>query len=1280
MNRLTKAACVVVLALLGLATPVPAQVENNHQAEILLEEAQHRALVDGDLERAIKLCQQIIAEHNSNRAVAAKALLQMGGCYEKLGNTEAQKAYGRIVEEYADQSATMAQARTRLAALISSVDNDKPLQPKFNIRKVLGNTKIEPLGTPSPDGRYISFVDWRANSNLSIIELETNEKRCVTDFKKEGDQAYYSQWSPDGNKLAYFWWEMGDTDKYNISVVDADGSNSKDLFKSEQVNWIELGNWSNDGNYLIATLSLRNKRQSQIVQISSEDGSMQILRTINNPYLGGKPLFSPDSRYVAYDLPDDKASGNSDIHIYSIEDKSENALFKHPAHDYILGWTPDGEHILFASDRTGTVDAMIVPVHEGKATDSPRTVKSNIGSIIPMGFTHDGKFYYGDWPGQSNVFSAVIDIENGKTIKKPTLLINRFEGRNGAPSYSHNGKYLAYISKRGVVNKGKSETVLCIKDLETGVEDVVFPPHDIATSISYPTWSPDDNNIALVCKKDKRSIYQFNIPERKFTPLVTEAVNQPYYTDNTYPQWSADAKTLYYLQISEDSDVSRILARNLNTGKDKELYRYQSDDFMDRIFNISISPDRKWISAINRGEKRFINLISTDDGQLKHLYSFDFKGGSSFPQVWSKDGKYIVYPYITKESGWDLMRIPVEGGEKMKIELGVWRISSPSLHPDGKTLVFSSVGYSFPKNNIWLMENFLPEEPVAKPEPTPTLRQVWAGPESPWQGKISPDGRYFSFVDGRDLAILELATGNIQRLTDIGDDSKKEYVFLSRWSPDSKQIVYEYNGDLSEMRIVGLDGSEPRILYREEEGGYVRPHDWSPDGRQVLAFLGREEINQIVLISVDDGAMHVIKTVTHGEHPYQWSFSPDGRHIVYESPQAEDSPESNIFLFSIDDKSEVPVVEHFANDKILGWVPDSDRLLFVSNRTGKWDAWAISIAQGKPKGDPELIKKSIGNIYPMGFSRNGAFYYTDSKQMKDIYTVTINPETGKIESSPNTLPVLRLGGNENPQYSPDGKYMAYVRGHNLCILSLETSNVRKFPPKFNARNVRWSPDSKYILFNSFDSIRPQRIYRLEVQTGNIIPILPPEEGYNVDYEYLISFNEWSHDGKSFFYVETDRKNKLSRILNRDFETGNEKELYRGPEYFSISLSPDGQWLAFAGRKVETEINVMPASGGESRELCKIIQPANSPTPLTWTADGRYVLFSTVQADTWLSNLWRVPKEGGEPQNLGLEMAEIYNITVHPDGRQIAFYSGGPSSEESEVWVMENFLPKTENAK
>ncbi len=76
------------------------------------------------------------------------------------------------------------------------------------VRKVLADTNIEPLGAPSPDGRFLSFVDWYSGSNLSILDLETKKRRSITDFNKPGEQAYYSSWSPDGKKIAYFWWNM----------------------------------------------------------------------------------------------------------------------------------------------------------------------------------------------------------------------------------------------------------------------------------------------------------------------------------------------------------------------------------------------------------------------------------------------------------------------------------------------------------------------------------------------------------------------------------------------------------------------------------------------------------------------------------------------------------------------------------------------------------------------------------------------------------------------------------------------------------------------------------------------------------------------------------------------------------------------------------------------------------------------------------------------------------------------------------------------------------------
>jgi hypothetical protein len=39
------------------------------------------------------------------------------------------------------------------------------------------------------------------------------------------------------------------------------------------------------------------------------------------------------------------------------------------------------------------------------------------------------------------------------------------------------------------------------------------------------------------------------------------------------------------------------------------------------------------------------------------------------------------------------------------------------------------------------------------------------------------------------------------------------------------------------------------------------------------------------------------------------------------------------------------------------------------------------------------------------------------------------------------------------------------------------------------------------------------------------------------------------------------------------------------------------------------------------------------------------------------------------------MAQLRHYSLHPDGRRLAFSSMGANPEQSQVWVMENFLPK-----
>ena len=66
-------------------------------AEKLYQEALMKKDNDGDLDAAIVLFQKILGLTPLNRAVAGRAQYQLGLCYEKLGRTEAEKAYRKVL-------------------------------------------------------------------------------------------------------------------------------------------------------------------------------------------------------------------------------------------------------------------------------------------------------------------------------------------------------------------------------------------------------------------------------------------------------------------------------------------------------------------------------------------------------------------------------------------------------------------------------------------------------------------------------------------------------------------------------------------------------------------------------------------------------------------------------------------------------------------------------------------------------------------------------------------------------------------------------------------------------------------------------------------------------------------------------------------------------------------------------------------------------------------------------------------------------------------------------
>ena len=106
-----------VMALAALLTLPLADAQQDQRAELLLRAAIHKETVDGDLKGAIDQYKKVVARAGANRAFAARALIRMGQCYEKLGDQQARGTYEKLLRDYADQREIAAEARSRLTAL-----------------------------------------------------------------------------------------------------------------------------------------------------------------------------------------------------------------------------------------------------------------------------------------------------------------------------------------------------------------------------------------------------------------------------------------------------------------------------------------------------------------------------------------------------------------------------------------------------------------------------------------------------------------------------------------------------------------------------------------------------------------------------------------------------------------------------------------------------------------------------------------------------------------------------------------------------------------------------------------------------------------------------------------------------------------------------------------------------------------------------------------------------------------------------------------------------------
>lgn len=306
---------VPILVVLGLLAMLSVPSAQQRAQDVAFQAAMRTETVTGDLKGAIRQYEQIVMAYGkTDRPVAAKALLRMAECYQKLGGVEARKVYERVVREFPDQRTEAAAARSRLSPPQSAEDSvlwsgeDVPSEVAF-----------------SPDGRYLAWCA-EVSPNVMVRTVATGDARAVTSTGSWEKSEFCNSmaFSRDSKQLAYTWFTGEENQKLQIRVIQLAASGQAEpqlLAEYPSSGYLELFDWTPDGRVVAQH---KRGRTHEIVLIG-RDGARQVLKT-----LGARGAWrlrvSPDGRRIAFDAPANEQAVQHDVFVIGVDGKGETPV------------------------------------------------------------------------------------------------------------------------------------------------------------------------------------------------------------------------------------------------------------------------------------------------------------------------------------------------------------------------------------------------------------------------------------------------------------------------------------------------------------------------------------------------------------------------------------------------------------------------------------------------------------------------------------------------------------------------------------------------------------------------------------------------------------------------------------------------------------------------------------------------------------------------------------------------------------------------------------------